>query len=107
PRFYFNNGSERLKIKDIKQWGDIVWGAVQDYAFLGCADMTCSALDSPNFTLVTNGENMFRETISFNPSNFSPTLASLTNGTNMFYGATSFNPPNFAPTLESLTNGTN
>lgn len=105
PGILFNYGSERLKIKDIKQWGDIAWGAVQNSAFYGCEDMVCSALDSPDLVALTNGAYMFNLASSFNPSNFATTLENLTNGSFMFYGASSFNPPNFAPTLENLMNG--
>lgn len=104
PRIYFNNGAERLKLIDIKQWGDIVWGAVQGGTFYGCEDMGCSALDSPDMESMTNGGYMFWNATSFNPSNFALTLENLIVGQNMFRGAASFNPPNFAPTLENLDN---
>lgn len=48
PRIYFNNGSERLKIKDIKQWGDIEWTSMER-AFFGCSNMTCTATGIPKF----------------------------------------------------------
>jgi hypothetical protein len=105
PRIYFNNGSERLKIKEIKQWGDIVWGTLQNLAFYGCVDMQCSALDSPDLMLMTNGSSMFFQASVFNPPNYAPTLENLTNGYLMYYQCTAFNPPNYAPTLENLTNG--
>ena len=106
PRFYFNNGSERLKIKDIKQWGDVAWGAVQDNAFYGCEDMTCSALDLPDMEHITSAFNMFRTARKFNPTTFDLKFANLVNGERMFSGNWLFNPIDFAPTFASLTNGT-
>lgn len=61
PRIFFNNGSQRLKAKDIKQWGDIVWGAVQTNAFYGCANLQVSATDVPDLSNVTNMGQMFRD----------------------------------------------
>lgn len=104
PRIFFNNGSERLKLIDIKLWGDIEWTSMER-AFWGCSNTTCTATDSPDMTLVTNGAGMSQNASAFNPTNFSPTLENLTNGASMFLNASAFNPPNFAPTLESLTNG--
>ena len=104
PRIFFNNGTERLKLIDIKQWGDIEWTSMER-AFWGCSNTTCTATDSPDMTLVTNGAGMSQNASAFNPTNFSPTLENLTNGASMFLNASAFNPPNFAPTLESLTNG--
>ena len=104
PRIYFENGTERLKIKDIKKWGDIVWGAEQGYAFLGCADMICSALDSPDLMLMTNGTSMFYLASAFNPPNFAPTLENLTNGANMFAVAINFSQDIYAPNSVNLKN---
>lgn len=60
PRIYFNNGSERLKIKDIKQWGDIVWGSMQN-ALYGCSNLgAITATDAPDLTMVTNMSAMVR-----------------------------------------------
>lgn len=60
PRIYFNNGAERLKLIDIKQWGDIEWTSM-DRAFYGCSNTTCTATDVPNFSSVTNMERMFQD----------------------------------------------
>lgn len=55
PRIYFNNGAERLKLIDIKQWGDIEWTSMQG-AFYGCSNTTCTATDAPNSYNVTSIE---------------------------------------------------
>lgn len=105
PQIRINNNAERLKVRNIKQWGDIVMGVNQTQSYYNASSMTCTATDSPDMLLVTNGGGMFQQAASFNPPNFNPTLANLTNGAGMFAQATSFNPSNFAPTLANLTNG--
>src|SRR5690554_4245738 len=67
PRIYFANGSERLKAKDINQWGDIEWSSFGG-AFYGCSNLACSATDIPKFNNGMDLTSAFRES-SINPDN--------------------------------------
>ncbi|MEM9678733.1 MAG: BspA family leucine-rich repeat surface protein, partial [Bacteroidota bacterium] len=70
-RIYFNNsmlittgslqlGADRLKILDVKQWGDIQWTNM-DGAFWGCQNMDVTATDIPNLSNVTRLSVMFAQ----------------------------------------------
>jgi hypothetical protein len=59
PAIYFNNNGSELQLKDIKQWGDVVWQTMAG-AFYGCENMTITATDAPNLTNVTTFQNMLR-----------------------------------------------
>jgi len=64
-RIQFTNGGDKLKITDIKQWGEVAWSSFKS-AFFGCENMLVTATDVPNLSLVTSIRNMFRDT-SANP----------------------------------------
>jgi surface protein len=57
-RIQFNNGGDKLKITDIKQWGTIVWSSFKQ-AFFGCKNMLVTATDVPNLSQVTSMRTMF------------------------------------------------
>lgn len=85
----FNNGGDRLKFIDIKQWGDVVWKSFTN-AFYGCANLVFTYSDSPNCQLTSlSFQDAFRGTkinndISWIPSN-------ITNLSGTFFGCTLFN----------------
>ena len=55
PFMYFNNGGDRLKLLDIKNFGIYALGSTsQAGAFQGCSNMVISATDSGNFGSVTS-----------------------------------------------------
>jgi surface protein len=59
PRIYFNNGGDRLKLIDIKNWGRIFWTSMEN-AFFGCNSITTlTATDAPNLTNVISLSGMF------------------------------------------------
>lgn len=90
PRIYFNNGSERLKIKDIKQWGDVVWFNFRS-AFYGCNNLACTATDIPKFNNGIDLGYSFYQT-SINPDNIALWEWSKVNDLNRtFYNNTVFN----------------
>lgn len=49
PRIYFNNGSEKLKLQEIQNWGTGAW-TTMDRAFYGCSNMTITATDTADFS---------------------------------------------------------
>ena len=59
PRIYFSNGGDKLKMIDIKQWGDIAWTSF-DRSFYGCLNLVNSFTDSPILIGVISLNNMFR-----------------------------------------------
>ena len=70
PRIYFNNGGDKNKIIDIKQWGNISWTSFLK-AFFGCQNMQITASDAPDLTNVTVLQNAFRQTaVQLNLSNW-------------------------------------
>jgi len=104
PRIYFNNTGDRLKITDIKKWGDVSF-LNMTYAFFGCSNLTCSATDSPVLTYCSSLGQMFRACNSFNSSiDFNAPIA--TDSAFMFYGCGSLTNKTIkinAPNMTSMT----
>ena len=49
-RIYFNNGGDKAKLLDIKNWGTCEWYKLER-AFMGCNSLTdVTAIDTPNFS---------------------------------------------------------
>jgi len=90
-RIQFNNEGDRLKITDIKQWGEVVWSSFEN-AFYGCSNMLTTATDVPNLSSVTDMRNMFRSASSANPDTSNWDVSNVTNMSLMFYSAPSANP---------------
>ncbi len=79
--FAINNGIDKSRLVDIKNWGAANWSSMEN-AFYGCNNLNISATDNPNFVNVSNFSNMF------NTCGALKTLASINNwntanGTNM------------------------
>jgi len=87
----FNNGRDKLKITDIKQWGEVAWSSFSR-AFFGCSNMLTTATDVPNLSNVTNMEYMFRGASSANPNTSNWDVSNVTTMAFMFRNATSANP---------------
>ena len=102
-RIQFNNGGDKLKITDIKQWGDVVWSSFSE-SFFGCSNMLTTATDIPNLSNVTNMSNMFRNTSSANPDTINWDVSSVTNMSLMFYFAPSANPDTSNWDVSNVTN---
>jgi surface protein len=90
-RINFNDGGDKLKITDIKQWGKVAWSTFND-AFFGCSNMLTTATDVPNLSNVTDMSYMFRDATSANPDVSNWDVSSVTNMSYMFRDATSANP---------------
>jgi surface protein len=87
PGIYINNGVDKDKLIDVKQWGNIVWSSFQN-AFFGCSNLTGSFTDAPNLTNVTNFENLFRNCSSFSANLSSWDVSNITsfNGAFLIFG---------------------
>jgi surface protein len=64
PRISINNGIDKDKLIDIKQWGNIVWSNFSS-AFRGASNLVGTFTDAPNLANVTVFENLFRDCSSF------------------------------------------
>ncbi|MFN8354756.1 MAG: BspA family leucine-rich repeat surface protein [Spirosomataceae bacterium] len=104
-RININNGADKSRLVDVKQWGDVAWTNMQN-AFLGCNNLNITATDVPNLTSVTTMSQMFSLCSSLNgPSNIgSWNTAAVTNMGFMFYGATAFNQPLGSWNTAAVTN---
>jgi len=90
-RIRFNDGGDKLKITDIKQWGTIVWSSF-NAAFRGCSNMLTTATDVPNLSNVTDMFAMFRNASSANPDVSNWNVSNVTSMGSMFFAASSANP---------------
>ena len=69
PRIYFNNGGDRLKLLEIQNWGNIVWGGDVRDSFEGCANMQLTANDVPNLSGTSQMLNFFNACTIFTGNN--------------------------------------
>jgi surface protein len=93
PRIFFNNGGDRLKLLEVKNWGNIVWKDFSS-AFRGCSNMDITAEDTPNLSIVTSLNNCFRgcsSLINGNGSISGWNVGNVTGMNFMFSGCTNFN----------------
>jgi len=102
-RIAFDNGGDKLKITDIKQWGEVAWSSF-NAAFLGCQNMLTTATDVPNLSSVTTMYAMFRDSTSANPDTTNWDVSNVTNMSYMFFSATSANPDVSNWDVSSVTN---
>jgi len=65
PRIFFNNLGDRDKILSINQWGAIKWSSLA-HAFKGCSNLTITAIDAPDLSIVTSMSAAFKSCISLN-----------------------------------------
>ena len=101
-RIAFDNGGDKLKITDIKQWGDVVWSSFND-AFFGCSNMLTTATDVPNLSNVTDMNDMFRNATIAIPDVSNWDVSSVTSMNNMFFSASSANPDTSNWDVSSVT----
>jgi hypothetical protein len=61
PQFYFNNGGDKLKLIELKNFGTYAQGSTsQSFAFWGCSNLLISATDTGYFGNVTSFVFAFR-----------------------------------------------
>jgi surface protein len=91
-RIIINNGTDKSRLTDVKQWGTVVWTSMNS-AFWGCGNLNITAPDIPNLSNVISLDGMFRYCSSLN----GPANINLWDTSNiyimayMFQGAGNFN----------------
>jgi len=102
-RINFNNGGDKDKIIDIKQWGDIAWSSFSA-AFFGCSNMLTTATDVPNLSDVIDMFRMFAQASLANPLTRDWDMSNLVGLALMFDSAISANPDVSLWDVSNVTN---
>ena len=94
PQIYFAGERDRLKLLEIRQWGNIRWKSM-NYAFRGCANMDVTATDIPDLSGVSNLTAMFLECSSLigNESMGDWDVSNVQDFASMFANTDLFNQP--------------
>jgi len=90
PRIFFNNGGDKLKIVDIKQWGTIAWVTFAN-AFRGCSNLVGTYTDAPDLSGVTILNSAFRDCSVFTGKVSNWDTSNINSMTSTFRDASSFN----------------
>lgn len=91
-RININNGADKSRLTDVKQWGTAAWTSMQN-AFQDCNNLNITATDIPNLSAVTDMSNMFKGCIILNgPTNINSwNVSTITRMGDMFNRASAFN----------------
>ena len=90
PQFYFNNGGDKLKLIELKNFGTYAQGSTsQSRAFWGCSNLVISATDTGYFGSVTDFNLMFNSCSSLTSFPLIDTSSS-TSFSQMFYECNGF-----------------
>jgi trimeric autotransporter adhesin len=92
--FFINNGTDKDRLEDVRQWGTASWTSMAQ-AFYGCGNLQISATDYPDLTGVTSMAGMFRScTVLNGPANIGEwNTAQVTDMSALFRNAAAFNQP--------------
>jgi len=85
----FNNGGDRLKCVDVRQWGQVTGMTTWNASFRGCDNLVGTATDAP--VLIGALSSMFEGCTVFNGAIGNWNTSAVTSMSNMFYQATAFN----------------
>ena len=133
-RILFNNGGDKLKLLEVKNWGTGEW-SVMGSAFYGCSNMDVSATDTPDlsntagniqtmfrgcsvlvgnssfgnwtFPASTRADNMFRDCLLFNADISTWDTSTFTRFDQMFFNCDAFNRPIGVWNTSNVTNVNN
>tara|TARA_R110001599_G_scaffold289804_1_gene492800 strand:+ start:2564 stop:3505 length:942 start_codon:yes stop_codon:yes gene_type:complete len=91
-RILFNSGGDRQKLLDVKNWGTGVWTSFTN-AFTGCSVMDVTATDTPDLSIATAFNNIFRNCLIMvgNSSFENWNTSNITRPEGMFRAARLFN----------------
>jgi len=90
-RIKFNGSGDKDKIKDVKQWGNIVWSSFSK-AFKNCYNALVTATDIPNLSNVTSLQEMFRQMKKADPDVSNWDTSNITTLQDMFHETEDANP---------------
>jgi len=92
-RFKMLNSPDRLRLKDVEQWGSVTWTSMED-AFYLCENLVVTATDAPSLSGVQSTASMFYrcESLTMTAALDTWNTSSVTNMRQMFY-KTSMNSP--------------
>ena len=99
----FGGGGDRLKILSIHQWGTNPWTTMNG-AFSGAGNLQIPALDTPDFSAVTDMSSMFANASLANPDTSNWNTSVVTNMGGMFNLAGSANPDTSSWNTSAVTN---
>ena len=85
----FNNGGDRLKVVDVRQWGSVAGMNTWNFSFRGCSNLVGTAIDAPQ--LVGSLSLMFSACTVFNGYIGNWNTSAVTNMSQMLFGASAFN----------------
>ena len=102
PTWSFSDGGDKLKIKDVKQWGEIGLTNLSG-GFWGCSNMVVTATDAGGFGAVTTMASMLRTCPLANPDTTLWDVGLVTSMITMFQSSTSANPDVSNWNVTSLT----
>ena len=91
-RIQFLSGGDRLKLLEIKKWGNVKWESFNT-AFRDCANLELTADDIPDTSLCSDMIGMFQNcsTLTGSSANWAWNTSTITSMTSMFNGASLFN----------------
>jgi hypothetical protein len=88
---YFANGGDKLKIKDITNWGPIGWTSLEA-SFYGCSNMAVTASDVPDLSGVTSLKWTFFNCSLANPNVTNWDVSTITTMERLFHGCNAAQP---------------
>ena len=86
-----SSSAEILKITSLDQWGTGKWSNMHS-VFSGAQNMTIPAVDTPDFSAVTDMSFMFNGASAANPNTTNWDTSAVTDMNGMFFGASAANP---------------
>ena len=90
PRIFFNDGGDKTKLIDIKQWGNIAWTSFNN-SFEGCSNLVGNYTDAPDLSSVITLNNAFRECDVFTGKVSNWDVSNVTTMSGAFRDASLFN----------------
>lgn len=102
----FNNGGDRLKLLQIRNWGTIAW-ATFSASYFGCTNLVGTFSDIPILSGVTNMGAAFRDAVNFNSDIGRWNVSTVTNIQTMFFNATAFDQDIGQWNVSSVTSALN
>ncbi len=103
PAIYFNDEGDAEKIRAIIQWGNIAWATMEN-AFSGCSNLSLSATDAPDLSMVTSLSSMFSGAKFLDADLNHWNVSTITNMSFMFENCMAFNGNISNWNVNSVTN---